>query len=194
MTDDGVIKFQYEWQKEELEKFNILEELMKFRDLAHEKNFIGVYENEIGYGNISIRVDEGFLVSGSATGSYTNSNSNHFSLVHQWSVKENKIWCRGPIAASSESLTHAAIYEQLPQTNVILHIHHHQLWKRYYHTLPSTCSHIPYGTTDMANAVKFLLRNQEDEEGVFLMKGHEEGLVAYAKDMETVFQIFEDLR
>lgn len=193
MSDDGIIKFQYNWKKEELKTNENLEELIKYRDLAHKKGFIGIYEDGIGYGNISKRVKSGFLISGSATGSIAQSSPNHYSMVDQWSIENNKIWCNGPIAASSESLTHAVIYKELPKINAILHIHHLPLWKRYYHSLPSTCSHIPYGTTDMASAVKFLVRNQQEDEGVFLMKGHEEGLVAYAKDMETVFQIFEDL-
>ena len=193
MSDDGVIKFQYNWKKEKLETTENLEELIKFRDLAHEKGFIGMYEDGIAYGNISKRVESGFLVSGSATGSITQTNPNHYSMVDQWSIENNKIWCCGPITASSESLTHAVIYDELPQINAILHIHHLQLWERYYHVLPSSCSQIPYGTTDMASAVKFLVRNQEEDEGVFLMKGHREGLVAYAKDMISVFQIFEDL-
>lgn len=193
MSDDGVIKFQYDWKKEKLETTKYLEELIRSRDLAHEKGFIGIYDDGIGYGNISRRVEGGFLVSGSATGSIPQSHSDHFSFVHRWSVEENKIWCRGPLAASSESLTHAVIYEELPHINVILHIHDLQLWERYYHALPSTCSHIPYGTTDMACAVKFLLKNLNKDEDVFLMKGHEEGLVAYGKNFESVFQIFTDL-
>lgn len=193
MNEDGIIKFQYDWKEEALENTKNLEELIKYRDLAYEKGFIGIYENGIGYGNISKRVKSGFLVSGSATGSLTKTNSNHYSKVYQWSIENNKICCNGPIAASSESLTHAVIYDELPQINAILHIHHLPLWKRYYHSLPSTCSHIPYGTTDMASAVKFLFRNQQDDEGVFLMKGHREGLVAYARNMKSVFQIFEDL-
>ena len=193
MNDDGIIKFQYDWKEEALKNSKTIEELIYYRDLAHEKKYIGVHEDGIGYGNISKRAEGGFLVSGSATGSITPSNSSHYSLVHKWSIENNKIWCKGPIAASSESLTHAVIYQELPQINAILHIHHLQLWKRYYHALPSTCSHIPYGTTDMASAVKFLIRNQQEDEGLFLMKGHEEGLVAYAKDMKSVFQIFVDL-
>lgn len=192
-NDDGIIKFQYNWENKALETTKELEELIKYRDLAHEKGFIGIYDDGIGYGNMSKRVQEGFLVSGSATGSIIQSNSNHYSLVHQWSIENNEIWCRGPIAASSESLTHAIIYEELPQVNGILHIHDIKLWKRYYHSLPSTCSHIAYGTTDMARAVQFLVRNLDKEEDVFLMKGHEEGLLAYAQNLENAFQIFMDL-
>ncbi len=193
MTDDGVIKFQYDWKKENITQKEKLEELIKYRDLAHKMKYIGVYSDGIGYGNISKRVENGFIISGSATGSITQSNLNHFSLVHKWSVANNKIWCKGPIPASSESLSHSVIYNTLPKARVILHIHHLKMWEKYYHSLPSTCSNIPYGTPDMAMAIKFLIKNHNDEEGIFLMKGHKEGLVAFGKNFESIFQIFKDL-
>lgn len=194
MSDDGIIKFQYEFEKEDLKPSPIIKELIQYRNRAFQLGYIGVYEDGIGFGNISIRVNDGFLISGSATGSIALSNSNHFSKVDRWSVEENKIRCRGPLAASSESLTHAIIYDQLPEVNAVLHIHNSALWNRYYHLLPSTCSHIPYGTTDMAGAVRFLIRKQDGNNGLFLMKGHQDGLLAYAENMEELFQLFEDLK
>ena len=194
MDEKGVIKFKCFHQFEKLDKSKQLTELIKYRNLVCQKEYIGVYPNGIAYGNISMRTANNFLVSGSATGMIKNAGDEHFSLVTRWKVENNQLWCKGPVKASSESLTHAVIYETLPNVNAILHIHSNELWKKYYHQLPSTSKNIAYGTPEMAQSVIELLQSKSlNNQGVFLMQGHQDGIVAFANSFKKVIDIVDHL-
>jgi len=194
MDEKGVIKFQCFHQEVPLEDIPELSDLVVYRNLAFQKGYLGVYPNGIGFGNISIRTGHHFLVSGTATGMIEKANTTHFSLVKNYHIENNQLWCSGPIKASSESLTHAVIYEKLPAVKAILHIHSSELWGKYYSLLPSTSAQIEYGTPQMANAVKDLLIEQDFEnKGVFLMKGHQDGMLAFASSLEETLYLIDEL-
>ena len=69
MAEDGVIKFKYDWEKKPI-AINNFEEINGWRDKLYKIGLIGVMENGIGYGNISLRLGktQNFVVSGSGTG------------------------------------------------------------------------------------------------------------------------------
>ena len=65
--DEGYIKFNCDWTFKPLQ-INIPEDLLFYRDKLHELKLIGHIENlNIGYGNISIKTDDGIIVSGTQT-------------------------------------------------------------------------------------------------------------------------------
>lgn len=191
MDEKGIIKYQCLHQFAELEPNAELLKLIKFRNAAFNKAYIGVYSNGIGYGNISARHGRGFCISGSATGHVQKADHHHFSLVTDWDIKQNKLYCEGPVKASSESLTHAAIYQAKPETKAILHIHDSILWKKYYNNLLSVSPEIEYGTTQMAIAVAEITRTKN--RGILIMQGHQDGLIGFGKSLEEVFNLFEKL-
>jgi L-ribulose-5-phosphate 4-epimerase len=51
--DEGYIKFQAQWQRASSLPIESLQDLIQQRDNLHRLGLIGVYENGIGYGNIS---------------------------------------------------------------------------------------------------------------------------------------------
>jgi ribulose-5-phosphate 4-epimerase/fuculose-1-phosphate aldolase len=190
MDEKGVIKFKCFHQYCELDRFAELNKLIEYRNRAFLKGYIGVYSNGIGFGNISVRLDNGFLVSGSGTGMIKKSGKQHFSIVNKWEVHKNQLWCKGPVIASSESLTHAVIYDTLPIVSAILHIHSTELWKKHYHKLPFTSKNIEYGTPKMANAVIELIKRENFKTtGVFLMQGHQDGMVAFGTSLKEVLEL-----
>ena len=72
VMDEGVIKYHCHWIKREpVETFSIAD-LMKKRDLMHSLGLIGVYENGIGFGNVSQRINNSnqFIISGTQTAHY----------------------------------------------------------------------------------------------------------------------------
>ena len=104
----------------------------------HEKGLIGMYPDGIGFGNISIRCNENtFLISGTATGGIIDLDNSHYALVTDYNLTTNSLTCKGSINASSESLTHALIYESSPSTNAVIHIHNLALWKKLMHEVPT---------------------------------------------------------
>jgi len=191
--DDGVIKYRCHWNEQHSLKDSNLASIIYWRDKAFAKAYIGVYDNGIGFGNISRREDAGFIISGSATGNIIKTTFDHYAFVDKWNIKENQLWCKGAVQASSESLSHAVIYDTLAEIKCILHIHDAKLWQKYYSILPSTAKEIEYGTPEMANAIQELILKSNLSAGVFLMKGHEEGLISFGINFEQVFENFEKL-
>ena len=91
--------------------------------------------------------------------------------------------CTGPIAASSESMTHGTIYQTLPAVGCIIHVHHRRLFDAMLvGSDPRTAADVPYGTPAMAVAVAALVRAISGPAGLFAMAGHDEGVVAYGPD------------
>ena len=64
MKETGVIKFNCNWIKEEPLNPELLIDLNLWRDKMYELGFIGVNDEGIGYGNMSIRLKENqFIIS-----------------------------------------------------------------------------------------------------------------------------------
>ena len=69
-------------------------------------------EDEVDYGNISIRGPEPgqLIISGTQTGHLQELSEQHYALVTEADADANRVACRGRVRASSETLTHAAIW------------------------------------------------------------------------------------
>jgi hypothetical protein len=175
---DGVIKFNLRWREDRAPE-NV-DDLLLWRDKLCEAALIGVHADGIGYGNISARSGRGFVISGSGTGRHTTSRREHFTRVTGYDFQANTVTCRGPVEASSESLTHAAIYEADPAVAAVVHVHHKRLWKELLGTVPTTSAEIAYGTPEMAYEIFRLFRQTEvATDKLFAMGGHEDGIVSF---------------
>jgi len=186
MQAEGIIKFNCEWLKDESLPKEILKDIIFWRNKLYELNLIGVYEDGIGYGNISIRHEQNkFIISGSQTGHIGIATEKEFTLVEDYDFNNNYIQCRGPVQASSESLTHAAIYEASPKINGVIHIHNLQAWEKYKNKLPTTNENIEYGTPEMATEIFRLFRETNAiEEKIIIMGGHKEGIIVFGENLE----------
>jgi ribulose-5-phosphate 4-epimerase/fuculose-1-phosphate aldolase len=194
MKEEGVIKFNCTWIKAAPLNIALIEELNAWRDKLFKAQLIGVNKEGIGYGNISIRFQQDkFIISGSATGKLKNLEPEHYTLVTDYDLDKNTLTTVGPIKASSESLTHAVIYESQKSINAVMHIHHLKLWNKLLDTLPSTRSNIEYGTIEMAGDIVRLLKNTNlSEQKIFAMAGHEGGIISFGKDLNEAGQVIFD--
>ena len=187
--EEGYIKFRCHWSETIINIPPVLlEQISNARAKLINDNLIGAYDNGIGFGNISMRDtdDPGrFYITGSATGRISKSDSSIYSLVERWDVKCNTLWCSGPVKASSESMSHAVIYEANPGVNCVAHIHNMELWKYAIKVLPCTPQNAAYGTPEMAHAIiDLILEHNLRSQGIFAMKGHEEGIIAFGEKPE----------
>ena len=158
MKDEGYIKFDCTWIEAEWPDKTIINELNTWRQKLYNKQLIGAYDDGIGYGNISCRMsDDTFLISGTATGNLKQLTDKHYTRVNGFDIANNSITCRGPIKASSESLTHAIIYASLPEVKAVVHIHNNSLWQKLRNKVPTTNPQVAYGTPEMANEISRLL-------------------------------------
>jgi hypothetical protein len=184
---EGYIKFNC-LQREE--NSNLSDEkflqLNNWRNKLYQLGLIGCYPGGIGYGNISIRDGEGFIITGSATGCRDQLMKEDYVLVNHYDFSRNEIHCTGRIRASAESLTHAAVYEGRPEAMAVIHIHNHDLWERYRGIMPTSPYTVEYGTPEIALAVKALCLDKSIKASeVIIMGGHEDGIIAFGNDLDV---------
>jgi len=192
--DEGYIKFNCHWIPSDDIPLNKVALLNVWREILYKKGLIGVYPDGIGFGNISLRCNEKtFLISGTATGGLATLSESHYSLVTHYHPGTNSVTCTGPLKASSESLTHALIYECSAATNAVIHIHSLNLWNRLIHQVPTSRENIFYGTPEMANEIKRLFdETAVSKEKIIVMGGHPEGIISFGKDLEEAGNILTD--
>ena len=192
MSKEGYIKFNCIRSVENIriqEKY--FQQLSKWRQIMHEIGLIGVYSNGIGYGNLSIRADSNsFYISGTATGRLMMLEEKHYALVNSWSFADNSLKCSGMINASAESLSHAAIYETLPQTGAVIHVHHKGMWDKYINSKPATSTEVSYGSPEMALEIQQVIQKIDSHKENFLvMGGHEEGIITWGNTLDEAGEI-----
>ena len=188
MTRDekGYIQFRCDWTPADPPV--VPAALLDCRERLHRLGLIGVYPDGIGFGNVSVKFpksgQEGhaprFLISGTATGSLPTLGPEHFAEVTAFDFASNSLSCRGPVKASSESLSHAAVYANDPTAQAVIHAHHLTRWEALRDRVPTTDRAAEAGTPHMARAIEELLGTPGVKEGgFFVMGGHREGLMAF---------------
>jgi L-ribulose-5-phosphate 4-epimerase len=180
------IKFNCRWMDEKPLDYKWLRDLNVWRSRLYKAGLIGVYPDGIGYGNISTRFQRSkFIITGTATGKLQKLNARHYTQVTDYSLDKNRVTCVGPIKASSESLTHALLYESDKDINAVFHVHHAGIWKKLLRVVPTTKATIEYGTIEMAREVRRLFKDTSlPLDKIFVMAGHEEGIVTFGKTMD----------
>lgn len=191
---DGVIKYSSQRVDGIVDASAQLDELNNARTTLFDLGLIGAYPNGIGYGNLSLRTSgQRFLITGSATGAVRQLLPDQFCLVESFSIEHNSVRSRGTLEASSESMTHGAIYAAHPAVRCVMHVHSRLLFDALLtHNAPHTSPDIPYGTPAMARAVAQLVATQPGLPVLFAMAGHDEGVVAYGADVGSVLSLLVD--
>ncbi len=185
--NEGYIKFQIDWTKKELRiSEKIFDNLEKYRSELYQLGLIGMYPNGIGFGNISVKNSlDSFYITGSATGKYPSLQMEHYAEVLSYDFEQNSLSCVGLTKASAESLTHAAVYEAIPEVRAVVHVHCFWLWEKLQENYPTTSPEIEYGTPEMAIAVRALAKEvAAQEHKIIVMGGHEEGILAFGRNLE----------
>ena len=201
IIDEGYIKFRLEWDKGDPVSKEDYYELGKVRSKLFDLGLIGEYDNGIGFGNISQKVKGGTLITGTQTGGTRRLIGQHYTWVTSYSIGENWVRCKGPIGASSETLSHIALYEMNPRIGAIIHVHNKPIWKKYLGVLPTTDKSVAYGTPDMAKELQYMASQCEklsrtgfsDVSGILIMAGHEEGIIAFGEDLSSTEQLIDTI-
>lgn len=196
MIDEGYIKFKLEWQVAPVLSSPQMASLLAMRNRLHRMGLIGVYPDiGVGYGNISVRKSgtTQFYISGTRTGAIAELTAKEITLVSTYDIAANAVTCRGPVEASSESLTHAAIYECDPRITAVIHVHHLAFWRDALDRLPTSRREVPYGTPEMAAEVARLYAETDlPQARILAMGGHEEGIITFGEDLEAAWKVLEE--
>ncbi len=149
----------------------------------------------LGYGNVSARVGpfgavgrgrRRFLVTGTQTAGLAHATLREFCLVEAWDVERNRVESAGLVSPSSESLTHAALYDASPGVRAVLHAHAPEIWRRARALgLPVTDAAAANGTPGMAREATRLWREGTlASTRIAAMGGHEDGVLAVGDTIE----------
>lgn len=190
---EGVIKFNCYWTQSgpviSDEPYSILN---YWREVLFNMDLIGAYENGVGFGNLSCRVGESnnFYITASATGEIPVLEPGHYVRVEGCNFEDNAVRCTGPLKASSESLTHGAIYRADPGTNAVIHVHSMDLWEKLGDRVPTTKKEFEYGTPGLALDI-FRLFKETDvmEKRILVMGGDPSGIITFGNDMDEAINI-----
>lgn len=182
MIDEGYVKFKSDWRRTAPLADNEVEQLIRWRRSLYAAGLVGHYDDiGVGYGNLSRRSsgDGLFVISGTQTGHLAELGPEHFALVTGVDIAHNRVSSRGPIEASSESMTHAVLYDVDERIGGVVHVHSPRLWESLMDRLPTTDPQVPYGTPEMAEEIRRLYRQSDFAmTGVAVMAGHEAGLMS----------------
>jgi len=191
MTEsEGVIKYRLAYLAGELPPDADLDGLFRWFRRCRAEGLIGQdpgrYDG-IAYGNISQRLNTGFVISGTQTGGKTALGVRDLAWVTGFDPAGNRIEARGPARPSSEAMTHAQVYQTLAGVNAVIHVHSPPIWHgAALLGLPMTATSAAYGTPAMAAEVaRLLTATASGDNGLFVMGGHEDGVVAYGRDMDS---------
>ena len=193
--DEGYIKFSFAHEAAPPPAHPRLHDLMRIRDDLHEWELIGVLPGGIGYGNVSARIEgtPKFIITGSGTGLKFPIEPMHFCEVLAFDVDRNRVVCRGPLPASSESMSHGAIYAARPEANAVIHIHDRAMFRMLIKEgAPQTPAGAAFGTPEMAHAVGRLAATLPPV-AVLVMAGHEDGLIAYGPNPQSARDALWDI-
>jgi L-ribulose-5-phosphate 4-epimerase len=180
--DEGYTKFDLDWNRCELPEFAEISDLCRWRRVLFDEGLIGIYRDVgIGFGNISARIGSSpeFLISATQTGHLADVSIQHFALVSNVEFDRNRVTCRGALPASSESMTHAALYRTSKAINAVVHVHSEHLWQALLGVIPTTSGNIAYGTPAMAAEFSRIHSDTDFRStGVAVMGGHDAGLIS----------------
>ncbi len=191
-TPEGVTQFQLAHQLAHHIECDDFAEMNSWRSYLYRLGLIGqdiVRYQGYSFGNISHREAPHslrFVISGSQTGGLPLLCREHYALVNHFELKANFISAKGPVKPSSESLTHAAIYEANHEIQSVIHVHSPIIWQlaERLDGVDYTHRDIPYGTPRMAQAVKDAVQSREENCGIIIMLGHEDGVIAYGESVQ----------
>jgi ribulose-5-phosphate 4-epimerase/fuculose-1-phosphate aldolase len=192
VNETGSVKFRCEQLPVKISRFAGFDELNKYRRKLIDLGMIGVDGNGIGFGNISVRdgATTRFYVTGSATGGIDELTPADCAKVVAYDFDGNWLRSEGSTIASSESLTHAAVYESDPMAGAVIHCHDLKLWAVFLDKAPTTPKGVEYGTPEMARAVQHLFESTDVKmKKIFVMAAHDGGLMTFGENLREAFGI-----
>lgn len=185
---EGYIKFNCKIAGSQTPDEVDIEGINDLRSRLHSLGLIGATPEGIGYGNISRRFGNYFIISCSATGQLPVLSEKDFAIIQAYSFQNNEVEISGFKPASSESLTHIAVYTSLEDVNIVAHIHNSRIWKHLIAEGKSTSGNADYGTVEIAMEVREYLQISTSPNQSFALAGHQDGVMIIGRNSENILQ------
>lgn len=193
IEQEGVTKFDLRFTPAGPLAMESLRALNAWRTMFYRLGLIGqdpARYGGVGFGNVSRRMEPlgaasepQFAVTGTRIGHLPALDARHYALVTACDPEHNRVVAQGPVAPSSESLTHGMLYRVDDGIRYVFHVHSSDVWRHArVLNIPITHSNVHYGTPEMTAEVRRLFADARGrQQGVFAMGGHEDGVVSYGR-------------
>lgn len=185
--EEGVVKYSLEFKKTEPISSTCKDKIESIREDMYALNLIGAYDDGIGFGNISLKMDNSdkFVITGTQTGHLERLHVEDYSMVERVDFDTFTTYASGACRPSSEAITHACIYALDKKVKAIIHVHNEKLWKYMLeHDYVST-SDVEYGSLEMTKDIQQIYSSLDALENCsFVMRGHFEGVFVFAKSLQ----------
>ncbi len=193
MADEGYIKFSFRLIDNSAPSHEEIEDLNNLRTKLWDLSIIGAIGG-VSFGNVSKRRgDNEFIISASNTGSRRVLTPEDFVIIYKTDFERNLVEYSGASPPSSETLTHSAVYLALPKVSFVVHFHNKDIWQALVDLCPTTPKQYQYGTPELAKSVYDLCFKYQNYEGIIILGGHFEGIVAFAGNVERLEKIIINL-
>ncbi len=172
------VKFSTRFIGETVPCYNEINDLIYWCNTFAEKGLAPLHP-EGSYGNLSIRVKDGILITRTSLDLNSKLSINDFVLVTGCNLDCFITTCIGTATPSSETPIHWKLYFLRPDINAIFHGHHDELLQKgLLLNIPETKREQPYGSLELVHEVELLANFN-----FFNMKNH--GFISLGKDMLT---------
>ena len=182
---EGVIKFNLEFAEQALSVIDV-SELSAWRSILKDLGLLGQTPERYdgyGFGNISMRFQGGFVISGTQTGDLDEVSLDDYAVCSSWDLSQNQVSAFGRVKPSSESLSHAAVYDVHDEVVCALHVHSPDIWQQAKGMgIAITDERVAYGTLEMAQEVRRHITGMKLP-GIFSMGGHEDGIFTFGRSL-----------
>ncbi len=190
---EGYVRFRTFWTLGPAPHHPRIRDLDILRTALWDRGWIGITAQGVGFGNLSLRdadAVDSFIITGTATGAARELGADGYTRVTGVDLPTNTVRCVGPVKASAETMSHAAILDANPEIQCVIHIHSRRHWE---HALtadiPATSRHAEYGTPALAEAVGALTSRAGNSAGVMALAGHEDGMIGYGPNIRSAGSI-----
>jgi len=183
---DGVIKYEFVHTTCGALEKELWEDIEMARQRLVCLKLIGEYGG-IGYGNISKRVTKSsFVVTGTQTGHLKEMDGNFYALVEEYDDRRFFLKSCGGVKPSSESLTHATIYNLDEKIGAVIHIHSNRIWEYMLQNgYLATGENTEYGSLEMIDEVNALYAKLSPlSDPMFAMAGHKNGVMVFGRNLK----------
>jgi len=190
-SGEGYVKYTAIYTKAPAIKTPHWAELNNARTKLFSFGLLGVNPQGVSFGNVSMRFkgDE-FLISGTATGVAPELTPAEYCLVNSFDLAQNRIVSTGPIRASSEAMTHGAVYRSCSGANCVIHVHSGIIYRGMIRDgCLATDKDAVYGTPEIALALAKCVQELGTDEGVVYMAGHDEGIIVWGPTVERALKL-----
>ncbi|MEO1081062.1 MAG: class II aldolase/adducin family protein [Pseudomonadota bacterium] len=181
---EGVIQFAYTLEPGAATIATpLLAELRAWRSILRDLELLGEDPQRyggFGYGNLSLRCSRSdFVITASQSSGEATLEPQDLVQISEVDFATFRVRAWGSRPPSSESLTHAMLYAADDTVQVVFHVHSPEIWNAsQILDLPATAAEVPYGTPEMAEAVRALMAGLPRRPLLFVTEGHEDGVFA----------------